>query len=103
MDTATDRAIPTLEGNCTKLDGDYGTRIDALQKCARCAKEMGMKIFSLQNGGWCAGTALDGEDYKKHGKSSDCDNDGLGAHSVNHVYKFNQRTGKQLMISIPTP
>ena len=88
------RAIPTLEGSCVHLDGSYVTRTDHKQKCVKCANEMGMKIFALQDGGWCSGTTTDGDDYKKYGKSSDCENNGLGGGLANHVYKFDVTSGK---------
>lgn len=32
-----DRAMPTLEGTSSQLDGDYTQRVDAVRKCARLA------------------------------------------------------------------
>ena len=95
-DTEADRAIPTLEGNCTHLDIHFQKRSDAFQKCVKCAKERGMKIFALQNRGWCAGTVLDGTDYAKHGVGLNCPTAGLGANSINHVYRLNGIAGEKV-------
>ena len=87
-DSSDDRAIPTMEGKCTHLDAPYQTRTNVFEKCMKCAREMGMKIFALQNGGWCAGTAIDGMEYMKYGVASTCKADGLGAHGASNVYKL---------------
>ena len=42
------RAIPTVEGSSSLLDGAYKSRSNALQKCARVALERGYKIFAVQ-------------------------------------------------------
>ena len=49
---------------------------------------MGIKIFALQASGWCAGTTVDGEGYKKYGPANNCPADGLGGGWANNVYRL---------------
>ncbi|XP_006821926.1 uncharacterized protein LOC102805987 [Saccoglossus kowalevskii] len=67
-----DRAIPTLEGTDIRLDGNYGTRANPIQKCAEVAKDLGYSMFAVQNGGWCASSADAANTYNKYGTSSAC-------------------------------
>ena len=85
-----DRAIPTLEGKSSLLDGSYGSRVDPIQKCFEAAKNMGYEVFAVQNGGWCASSATARLTYKKHGASTGCRPDGEGASWANAVYEINQ-------------
>ncbi|XP_076807267.1 uncharacterized protein LOC143450551 [Clavelina lepadiformis] len=86
------RAIPTVEGSSSLLDGAYQSRSNALQKCARVALERGYKIFAVQNGGWCATSATARQTYMKYGTSNKCKADGEGGPWANHVYEV-QSTG----------
>ena len=46
-----------------------------------------MKVFALQNGGWCA--AADNKDsFNKYGPSTACGADGEGGPKANHVYEI---------------
>ncbi|CAK8691480.1 unnamed protein product [Clavelina lepadiformis] len=82
------RAIPTVEGSSSLLDGAYQSRSNALQKCARVALERGYKIFAVQNGGWCATSATARQTYMKYGASNQCKADGEGGPWANHVYEL---------------
>ena len=54
-------------------------------KCADTAKELGYKVFALQNGGQCF-TSEDAEkSYSKYGLSDKC-RDGIGGPLVSDVY-----------------
>ncbi|XP_047129194.1 uncharacterized protein LOC100207237 isoform X3 [Hydra vulgaris] len=85
---AADRAVATLEGLTTLLDGPYKNRADAIKKCYEVSKQRGFAIFAIQDGGWCA--ANNGESYKKYGSSNDCKEDGKGGPWANQVYKITE-------------
>ena len=86
-DTA-NRAIPTLEGQDSILDGPYQARRDAKEKCYQAATKRGFKVFALQNGGWCASSADAEETFDKYGESNACGNDGEGGPWANQVYSI---------------
>ncbi|PFX26527.1 Uncharacterized protein CXorf38-like [Stylophora pistillata] len=81
-----DRAIPTLEGQDSILDGSYNTRLEAINKCYQAAKKRGFQMFAVQNGGWCASSAFAIGTFTKYGKSSACKSDGEGGPWANQVY-----------------
>lgn len=87
-DDPNNRAITTLEGISHILDGQYRSRKNAINKCLIAAKSFGYQVFALQNGGWCAGSAMAKLTYKKYGDSTNCNSDGKGAGSVNAVYQI---------------
>ena len=80
------RAIPTLEGKDTVLDGSYGSRRNPIAKCAVAAMRLGYSMFAVQNGGWCAASASAPQTYNKYGKSTACRVDGEGGPWANQVY-----------------
>ena len=80
------RAISTLEGLSTVLDGGYLIREDAVQKCYQAAKSLGYDVFAVQHGGWCASSATAKSTYRKYGVSTACMSDGEGGDWANHVY-----------------
>nr|XP_002732012.1 PREDICTED: uncharacterized protein LOC100374260 [Saccoglossus kowalevskii] len=80
------RAIPTLEGSDARLDGSYTSRVDAIEKCAEVAKDLGYKMFGVQNGGWCASSDTAHTTFDKYGSSSACLSDGEGGPWANEVY-----------------
>ena len=80
------RAIPTLEGSDYRLDGDYGSRQDPLEKCINAAFNRGFDVFALQNGGWCASSESAAITYDQYGPSSACQSDGEGGPWANEVY-----------------
>ena len=80
------RAIPSIEGQDSILDGNYQARQDSIEKCYRAAKKRGFHIFAVQNGGWCASSASAGKTFNKYGKSSACKSDGKGGPWANQVY-----------------
>ncbi|CAH1247090.1 Hypp7822 [Branchiostoma lanceolatum] len=82
------RAIPTLEGKDPRLDGHYSTRADALDKCYAVARSLGMEVFALQNGGWCAGSSDEKVDFRKYGPSTRCYSNGEGGPWSSHVYEM---------------
>ena len=80
------RAIPSLEGQDSILDGSYQARQDSIEKCYKAAKKRGFHIFAVQNGGWCASSATAGKTFNKYGKSTACKSDGKGGPWANQVY-----------------
>ena len=80
------RAISTLEGQDIHLDGNYRLRKYAIYKCYRAAKKQGFQVFAVQNGGWCASSAIAATTFNKYGKSTACKNDGEGGPWANQVY-----------------
>ena len=89
-DQGNDRAIPTIEGKNSLLDGAYQSREDAIRKCSEAAKSFGYDVFGVQHGGWCASSATAKSTYKKHGQSTTCLSDGKGGPSANDVYELKQ-------------
>ena len=83
-----DRAIPTLEGQDNRLDGNYWSRSNSLHKCKAAAEARGWTIFALQNGGWCASSATAGDTYKKYGSAESCLANGAGGAWGNQVYRI---------------
>ena len=68
-----DRAIPLLEGKSSLLDEvDYKARTNAMMKCAKVAKDMGFKLFALQNGGQCFGGKDAEKTFMKYGVADSC-------------------------------
>ena len=84
-DTA-NRAIPTLEGEDSILNGPYKNRKNAIAKCAATARRRGFAMFAVQDGGWCATSATAEQTFNKYGKSSNCQSDGEGGPWANQVY-----------------
>ncbi|XP_027041762.1 uncharacterized protein LOC113669882, partial [Pocillopora damicornis] len=82
------RAIQTLEGKDSILDGLYWNRKDAIAKCAVAATRAGYKMFAVQNGGWCASSATAPVTFAKYGKSTSCKQDGEGGPWANEVYSI---------------
>merc|ERR1719447_2230956 len=80
-DVAKKRAIPGLDKD---IGGSYVTRKDAINKCFKAALKKGMKVFAVQNGGWCAASKST-TTYKKYGKSTGCKN-GKGGPERSDVY-----------------
>ncbi|XP_047145868.1 neurogenic locus Notch protein isoform X1 [Hydra vulgaris] len=81
------RAIKSVEGKHPKVSGDYNTRKDPIGKCADTAKELGFKLFALQNGGQCFTSADAQLNYMKYGRSDKCRN-GVGGPLVSDVYSL---------------
>jgi len=84
-DTAS-RAIPTLEGLSSILDGFYTKRVDPIAKCAVAALSWGYKMFAVQNDGQCFASATASLIFDKYGKSTACWNVGEGGPWANQVY-----------------
>jgi len=82
------RAIPSLEGQDPRLDGEnYRQRTDAIAKCASAAKQRGNKVFALQDGGRCLSSSTAARNtFHRYGSSSGCKSDGRGEKEANHVY-----------------
>ena len=91
-----DRAIPTLEGKDSILDGPYKSRKIAIEKCAVAARRKGFHMFALQDGGWCAASATAENSFDKYGKSNDCKDDGEGGPWANNVYVLQGWSGRML-------
>ena len=80
------RAIQTLEGTDSILDGSYGSRKNPIAKCAVAAMRKGYAFFAVQNGGWCASSDTAPQTFDKYGKSTACASDGEGGPWANQVY-----------------
>ena len=80
------RAITSLEGTDTTLDGHYKSRKNAIGKCVVAAIRAGHSMFALQDGGWCAASATAHSTFDKYGKSTSCKADGEGGIWSNQVY-----------------
>ncbi|XP_065656893.1 uncharacterized protein LOC136082237 [Hydra vulgaris] len=78
------RSLTVLEGVASVLDGQYSTRVDAINKCFFAAAERNYELFGVQDGGWCA--AGNGDSYKVYGASLNCRADGKGGALTNAVY-----------------
>ena len=90
------RAVHQLEGSDARLKGSYRNRKDAINKCYIVARERGMKVFALQNGGWCAGSK-DLNGYKKYGRSKICKK-WKGGPWTNDVYQILKPKGGKINI-----
>ena len=86
------RAIPTLEGKSSHLDGFYKRRDDAIKKCFEVAKSLGYIVFAVQDGGWCASSESAKSTYKKYGESKACLRNGKGGYWANAVYEIKRGT-----------
>ncbi|XP_078580869.1 uncharacterized protein LOC144864555 [Branchiostoma floridae x Branchiostoma japonicum] len=82
------RAIPTLEGTNSRLDGSYPTRQNPIEKCYQVALSRGFPVFAVQAGGWCAGSADGLNTFNRYGPSTSCAADGEGGSYANEVYKI---------------
>jgi hypothetical protein len=67
-----------------RSDDNFKFRTDAIEKCHRAAKDTGMNIFALQDGGYCFG-AMNTTGYDAYGNVSICAN-GKGGFLANDVY-----------------
>ena len=75
-----------MEGRDANLFGSYIARKQAIAKCYHAAKSLGFQVFAVQNGGWCASSAIAATTFNKYGKSTACKNDGEGGPWANQVY-----------------
>ena len=80
------RAIQTLEGKDSILDGSYTSRTNPITKCAVAAMRAGYSMFAVQDGGWCAASATAPRTFDKYGKSTACMADGEGGPWANNIY-----------------
>ena len=87
-DVEGDRAIPSVEGSCGLLEGDPSRRVDAIEKCYKCAKLAGNKYFALHDSGACMTSSTAKDTYQKHGASDECNDEGTGGPSANEVYEI---------------
>ncbi|KAI8494559.1 hypothetical protein Bbelb_277850 [Branchiostoma belcheri] len=85
------RAIPTLEGLDSRLEGSYRTRSNAVEKCYQAAKSRSFAVFAVQHGGQCYGSADGHNTYFKYGRSTACQA-GDGGTWANDVYRITTRT-----------
>ena len=88
------RAIQTLEGKDSILDGSYTSRANPIAKCAMAAMRAGYSMFAVQDGGWCAASATAPQTFDKFGKSTACMADGEGGPWANEVYLMKGRLRK---------
>ena len=74
------------------MDGSYWIRKNPVEKCAAAAMKAGYGMFAVQNGGWCAASAIAPQTFNKYGKSTACQDDGEGGPWGNQVYVINGKT-----------
>ena len=86
------RAIPTLETTDPVLDGPYWTRVNPIAKCAVAAMRQGYDMFAVQDGGWCASSAIASQTFNKYGTSGACLDDGEGGNMASQVYGIEGKT-----------
>ena len=91
------RAIPSLEGKDSILDGSFSSRKNPIAKCAVAAMRAGYSMFAVQAGGWCAASATAPQTFDKYGKSTACKADGEGGGWANQVYVI-KGTGIKLQL-----
>ena len=97
-----DRAIQTLEGKDSILDGSYSSRTNPIGKCAVAAMRAGYSMFAVQHGGWCAASDTAAQTFDKYGKSTACKADGEGGGWANQVYVIKGKSRKSLQnVSVP--
>ena len=72
------RAIGSLEGTSTLLDGKYVKRENATAKCAELAHSLNFTIFAVARGGECLGDGQSNDTFGMHGPSDNCGADGEG-------------------------
>ena len=80
------RAIQTLEGKDSILDGSYSSRANPITKCALAAMRAGYRMFAVQHGGRCVASATAPQTFDKYGKSRACKADDEGGPRGNQVY-----------------
>ncbi|XP_078619941.1 uncharacterized protein LOC144886984 isoform X1 [Branchiostoma floridae x Branchiostoma japonicum] len=99
-DTA-DRAIPVLEGTDPRLYSvNYLERDNATEKCYQVAFDRGFRVFAVQDGGQCFGSADAHNTYKKYGPSTACAADGEGGPWANEVYQITGSESVDLYVSL---
>ncbi|KAI8494170.1 hypothetical protein Bbelb_279300, partial [Branchiostoma belcheri] len=82
------RAIPSLEGSDSRLDGYYRSRQNPIQKCHDVAVSRGFKVFALHYSGECLSGPNAESTYMMYGRSTGCSSNGEGGWRANHVYKI---------------
>ncbi|CAH1787038.1 unnamed protein product [Owenia fusiformis] len=82
------RTMTQLEGRAAILNGFYGNRGDAINKCFVAARNEGFEYFGVQHSGQCFGSAFGDTSYKKYGEKDNCDLNGEGGHWANNVYRI---------------
>ena len=83
------RAIASLEGTNSILDGHYRNRENHIEKCYKVSLSLGYKVFAIQDGGQCFGSATAKDTYKDYGASTECAN-GRGGPMANTVYEIQE-------------
>ena len=81
-----------LDGSDERIRGNYKIRPDAIKRCYVVARERGLKIFAIQDGGQCFGSR-DKNRYKKYKRSRKCANM-KGGYYANDVYLTADPKGK---------
>ncbi|PFX28562.1 Sushi, von Willebrand factor type A, EGF and pentraxin domain-containing protein 1 [Stylophora pistillata] len=89
--TSGSRAIPLLEATSPLLDDGYMQREAAIRRCAKAAYDLQFDIFAVQNGGQCKGGIRPHLNYKKYGKSTQCQGNGPGGPWENQVSKISRK------------
>ena len=69
-------------------NSNYGNKPNAIVDCANFAKSRGQPVFAVQDSGQCMTQSDAHLTYDKYQTSTACQN-GKGAGSDNHVYKWN--------------
>ena len=82
-----DKRNRAIKGSFVRIGTRWGK--DAVKACYERAKKVGSKIFAVQSGNECfADWKTAGGDYKKHGKASNCKENGTGGHWANSVFEI---------------
>ena len=101
MQSASDPAIPPIEGTDDKLSDDYKLRSQAIRKCAIVSAKQGFPIFGIHDGGQCVSSDTAWLTYDKNGESTDC-GDGKGALNAIDVYAVVYDGGEKSSSSLCT-
>ena len=63
-----------MEGTTDILDGNYRERKQAVDKCAKVARNRGFLVFGVRDGGQCFSNKQAERNYENHGTIDDCTN-----------------------------
>lgn len=95
------RAIPSIEGKSSFLDGHYKSRTNAKEKCFKAALALGYRLFAIQDGGQCFSSYTANNTYTHYGTSAACSGDGEGGPLANNVYEIRYDTLDECLCNLP--
>ena len=79
-----------LERKSACESGNNPSPDEIISECYGCAVQEGATIFAIQNGVNC--WVGNGDEYKKHGPSTECSPDGTGGKDISNVYRVKGET-----------